>query len=94
MPKTFVLLTIVKNNYFCVKCILLNKFQNFWFQPEVSAIIAHIEAKNKAKNKVTETKIDPPSRRSNFTFVTHPDKDEIILFGGEFHNGKNVCIIL
>lgn len=52
--------------------------------------MAHIEAKNKAKIKVTETKIDNPSRRSNFTFVPHPDKDEIILFGGEFHNGKNV----
>jgi len=52
--------------------------------------VAHIEAKNKAKVKVVETKIDNPSRRSNFSFVPHPDKDEIILFGGEFHNGKNV----
>lgn len=56
----------------------------------MSTIVAHIESKNKAKIKVTETKIDNPSRRSNFTFVTHPDKDEIILFGGEFHNGKHV----
>lgn len=52
--------------------------------------MAHIEAKNKAKIKVTETKINTPSRRSNFSFVPHPDKDEIILYGGEFHNGKNV----
>lgn len=56
----------------------------------MSTIVAHIEAKNKAKVKVTETKIDYPLRRSNFSFVSHPDKDEIILFGGEFHNGKNV----
>lgn len=56
----------------------------------MSTIVAHIEAKNKAKVKVTETKIGNPSRRSNFTFVSHHDKDEIILFGGEFHNGKQV----
>ncbi|CAI6350287.1 unnamed protein product [Macrosiphum euphorbiae] len=61
-------------------------------EPEVSTIVAHIEAQNKAKIKVTETKIDNPSRRSNFTFLTHPYKDEIILFGGEFHNGKNTIM--
>lgn len=60
----------------------------------MSTIVAHIEAKSKAKVKVTETKIDNPSRRSNFTFVPHPDKDEIVLFGGEYHNGKNVSIII
>lgn len=54
--------------------------------------MAHIEAKNKAKVKVTETKIEYPTRRSNFSFVAHPDKDDLILFGGEFHNGKNVSI--
>ncbi|XP_050542790.1 kelch domain-containing protein 4-like isoform X2 [Daktulosphaira vitifoliae] len=61
-------------------------------EPEVSAIVAHIEAKNKAKIKVTNTKIEAPSRRSNFTFVPHPNKDEIILFGGEYHNGKNTVM--
>lgn len=65
---------------------------NYFFQPEVSTIVAYIEAKNKAKVKVTETKIENPTRRSNFSFVAHPDKDELILFGGEFHNGKNVSI--
>lgn len=58
----------------------------------MSTLVAHIEAKNKAKIKVTETKIENPTRRSNFTFVSHPDKEELILFGGEFHNGKNVSI--
>lgn len=62
----------------------------FFFKPEVSIIVAHIEAKSKAKMKVTETKVDNPTRRSNFTFVPHPEKDEIILFGGEYHNGKSV----
>lgn len=54
--------------------------------------MARIEAKNKAKIKVTESKIENPTRRSNFIFVPHPEKDELILFGGEFHNGKNVSI--
>lgn len=57
-------------------------------------MVAHIEAKNKTKIKVIETKIDYPSRRSNFTFISHPNKDEIILFGGEFHNGKNVSTLI
>lgn len=39
---------------------------------------------------MVEKLVDPPSRRLNFTFVAHPDKDEIILFGGEYFNGQKV----
>lgn len=40
--------------------------------------------------KVTESVIEPPSRRLNFTFIAHPLKDELILYGGEFDNGQKV----
>ncbi|CAF1650114.1 unnamed protein product, partial [Didymodactylos carnosus] len=38
---------------------------------------------------ITEEPVDiPPSRRANGSFSEHPLKDELILFGGEFFDGK------
>ena len=33
---------------------------------------------------------DGPSRRANFSMNSHTDKDEIIMFGGEYFNGQKV----
>lgn len=40
------------------------------------------------KEQVIEDLVAPPSKRANFSFTAHPDKDEIILFGGEYFNGN------
>lgn len=32
------------------------------------------------------------SSRLNASLCAHPEKDELILFGGEFFNGKKVCV--
>lgn len=37
--------------------------------------------------------IDPPSRRLNFTFIAHPDKDQLVMFGGEFFDGQKVSLL-
>lgn len=42
------------------------------------------------KQKVTETVVEAPSRRINFSFIPHPDKEELILFGGEYFDGQKV----
>lgn len=34
----------------------------------------------------------PPSPRCNFSLCTHPDKEELILFGGEFFNGQQLTV--
>ena len=41
-------------------------------------------------NTIKEEEVGPPSKRSSFTFCSHPDKDVLILFGGEYFNGLKV----
>jgi hypothetical protein len=43
---------------------------------------------------VIETVVLPPSRRANFTLTAHPDKEELILLGGEYFNGQKVLMKL
>jgi len=38
--------------------------------------------------------VDAPSRRVNFSLTAHPFKDELVMFGGQFHDGREVNIIL
>lgn len=47
---------------------------------------------DKAKTTIMEDLVPPPSRRSAFTLTPHPDKDQLILFGGEYFNGSKVCL--
>lgn len=41
---------------------------------------------------MVEAIVEPPSRRLNFTFVPHPDKEQLILYGGEFYNGQKTFV--
>jgi hypothetical protein len=43
---------------------------------------------------VIEIVVPPPSRRANFTLTAHPDKEELILLGGEYFNGQKVLMKL
>jgi hypothetical protein len=56
----------------------------------VESIVAQIEMEEKRKQAVVEVATDRPLKRSSFAFVPHPEKDELILFGGEFFNGQKV----
>jgi hypothetical protein len=38
--------------------------------------------------------VDVPSRRVNFSLTAHPFKDELVMFGGQFYDGREVNIIL
>lgn len=60
------------------------------FQDDIENIVAQIEKEEKQRQKVVEKVIDPPSRRLNFTFIAHPDKDQLCMFGGEFFDGQKV----
>uniref|UniRef100_A0A8D8X188 Kelch domain-containing protein 4 n=1 Tax=Cacopsylla melanoneura TaxID=428564 RepID=A0A8D8X188_9HEMI len=57
-------------------------------EEDIEKIVKDIEAEEKRKNKVIEKVVPEPSRRANFSFVPHPDKDQLILFGGEFYDGQ------
>ena len=52
--------------------------------------MTEIELEEKKRNEVIEIIVSPPSRRVNFTLTPHPDKEELILFGGEYCNGLKV----
>lgn len=51
-----------------------------------------MEAEEKRRATVTETIVDGPTPRSNFSIATHPEKEELILFGGEFFNGQKLTV--
>lgn len=54
-------------------------------------VIKEIEEADKKKNAITEDLLkDGPSRRANFSICAHPEKDELVLFGGEYFNGQKV----
>ncbi|XP_061629559.1 kelch domain-containing protein 4 isoform X2 [Phyllopteryx taeniolatus] len=44
------------------------------------------------KTRVVETACPPPSARLSASLSAHPEKDELILFGGEFFNGKKTYL--
>lgn len=60
------------------------------FQDDVESIVAQIEMEEKRKQAIVEVATDRPLKRSSFGFVAHPEKDELILFAGEFFNGQKV----
>ena len=55
--------------------------------------MANIEKEEARRQRVVEAVVSPPSRRVNFTLSAHPFKDELIMFGGEFHDGQKVLYI-
>ncbi|XP_018331118.1 kelch domain-containing protein 4 [Agrilus planipennis] len=61
-------------------------------EDDIEKILLEIEYEEQKRTTVTEIKVDFPTRRCNFTFVPHPDKDELVLFGGEFYNGKKTQV--
>jgi len=62
----------------------------FCFQDDIEKIVAQIELEEKKRQEVVEIVVPPPSKRANFTLTAHPDKEELILLGGEYFNGQKV----
>nr|CAD7193542.1 unnamed protein product [Timema douglasi] len=58
------------------------------FQDDIEKIVLEIEKEEKKRNTVVECIVPPPSRRANFSLTPHKDKEELILFGGEYFNGQ------
>lgn len=56
---------------------------------ELEALISQFKEQDRKENTVAETQMETsPSPRSHATFLAHPEKDVLILFGGEYFNGK------
>ncbi|KAL8590625.1 hypothetical protein ACOMHN_011061 [Nucella lapillus] len=61
-------------------------------EDDIEKMIAEFVEKDKQETQVREEKCPPPSPRSNVTLVAHPDRDELIMFGGEYYTGKNMFL--
>lgn len=73
--------------------ILELTYSYLYFQDDIEKIVAEIEKEEQNRLKVVEKVISqPPTRRGNFTLIPHPDKDELILFGGEYFNGQKTSV--
>jgi len=59
---------------------------------DIESIVRAHEEDEKKRKDVKEVQVEPPSNRSNFSMTAHPDNPEIILFGGEFYNGKETTM--
>ncbi|KAJ8247453.1 hypothetical protein GJAV_G00246560 [Gymnothorax javanicus] len=61
-------------------------------EEDLEALIAEFRSLDAKKTQVVETVCEPPSARLNATLSAHPEKDELILFGGEYFNGKKTYL--
>ncbi|XP_053740902.1 kelch domain-containing protein 4 isoform X1 [Synchiropus splendidus] len=61
-------------------------------EEDLEALIAEFQSLDARKTQVVETACPPPSPRLQASLSAHPDKDELILFGGEFFNGKRTFL--
>jgi len=55
-------------------------------------MIAEFQDQDRRKTAVIEEKCAPPSPRCNMTLTPHPDRDELIMFGGEYFTGNKVGV--
>ncbi|XP_054476239.1 kelch domain-containing protein 4 [Anoplopoma fimbria] len=61
-------------------------------EEDLEALIAEFQNLDAKKTIVVETTCPPPSPRLSASLSPHPEKDELILFGGEFFNGKKTYL--
>uniref|UniRef100_A0A8C6M7U2 Kelch domain containing 4 n=1 Tax=Nothobranchius furzeri TaxID=105023 RepID=A0A8C6M7U2_NOTFU len=61
-------------------------------EEDLEALIAEFQNLDAKKTQVVETTCPPPPPRLNASLSAHPEKDELILFGGEYFNGKKTYL--
>lgn len=61
-------------------------------EDDIEKVIAEIQEYDRQRLEVIEEVGPPPSPRSSFTLTAHPDRDELILYGGEYCNGKKTFV--
>ena len=59
---------------------------------DLEALIAEFQEIDRKRTTFTEEKSSHPSPRTNLTVNPHPEKDELILFGGEYFNGRKTSM--
>lgn len=57
-------------------------------EDEIEKLIAEFREQDKKRSAIVEEQCPPPSPRSAVSLCAHPDKEELVLFGGEYFNGN------
>jgi len=73
---------------------LTNSYFSFYFdmKANITDVVKQLQEEEARLQKVTEEICAAPSARSNFSLVAHPEKEELILYGGEFFNGQKAVV--
>ncbi|XP_051787420.1 kelch domain-containing protein 4 [Erpetoichthys calabaricus] len=61
-------------------------------EEDIEALIAEFQLLDAKKTQIVETACPPPSPRLNASLSPHPEKEELILFGGEYFNGQKTFL--
>ncbi|EDV92286.1 kelch domain-containing protein 4 [Drosophila grimshawi] len=61
-------------------------------ETDIAEIVKNLEEQEKNLKAISEDVCPAPTARSNFSLVAHPEKEELIMFGGELYNGAKVSI--
>lgn len=65
----------------------------FCLQEDIAKVVAQIEREEAKRAAASEKSLlGPPSARAYASLTPHPTLNELILFGGEYHNGQKVWI--
>lgn len=84
----------VKTEGWQTPCIMVQiNDPSFRLQEDIESLIAQFNEKEKELNQIKEEILPPgkfPSRRGGATFNLVPERDEFVLFGGEYYTGQKV----
>ncbi|KAL4235173.1 kelch domain containing 4 [Mactra antiquata] len=57
-------------------------------EDDIEQMTAEFKEQDKKRTQVIEEKCGPPSPRCNMSLTPHPDRDELLMFGGEYYTGN------
>ncbi|CAM9244565.1 unnamed protein product, partial [Lampetra fluviatilis] len=61
-------------------------------EEDLEALISELRALDAKKTQVVDNPCPPPSPRVNASLVAHPEREELLLFGGEYFNGQKTFL--
>ncbi|XP_064473381.1 kelch domain-containing protein 4-like [Ornithodoros turicata] len=61
-------------------------------EDDIEKLISEFVEADRQRQTVTEELVEPPSFRSGLSLCVHPEKDQLLLFGGEYFNGNKTVM--
>ncbi len=62
-------------------------------EEDIEEVVRAIEEEERRRSEVKEVPAEAPSHRANLSLTPHPEGNpELVLFGGEFHDGRRTTI--